>query len=72
VTKLRETIQHNDVEGGVFQLVTNDGETYELEGAADAGTHVGQKVEVDGTVDKNAMSFTMTGPRLKVRSLRRL
>lgn len=72
MAKLRGTIQHNELEGGFYQLVADDGTTYELEDAADAATHVGVKVEVDGTVDRNAMSFTMTGPRLKVRSLKRV
>lgn len=72
MAKLRGKIQQNDLEGGFFQLVAEDGTAYELEGDVDAAAHVGEQVEVDGSVDRNVMSFTMTGPRLKVKSLRRL
>ena len=72
MAKLRGTIQKSDLEGGVYQLHADDGTVYELEGNG-VGTDplkVGAKVEVDGAVDKGAMSFTMTGPRLKVKSIK--
>lgn len=76
MAKLRGTIRRNDLEGGFFQLEAEDGKLYELEYAADAAGNasalVDAQVEVDGTVDRNAMSFTMSGPRLKVRSIKRV
>lgn len=64
------TIRKSDLEGGVWQLVAEDGEIYELEGNDPLLRKEGAKVEVDGSVDKNAMSFSMTGPRIKVKSIK--
>jgi hypothetical protein len=76
MAKLRGTIKKSDLEGGVFQLHTADGDVYELEGDATVPdpllTTDGAKVEVDGAVDRNAMSFTMSGPRFKVKSIKRV
>jgi hypothetical protein len=70
MSKLRGTIRKSDLEGGVYQLVGDDGTTYEVEGGDPLLRKDGARVEIDGSVDKNAMSFTMTGPRLKVKSVR--
>jgi hypothetical protein len=70
MAKLSGTIRKSDLEGGVYQLVADDGTIYELEGADPLLSKVGARVEIDGSVDKNAMSFTMTGPRLKVKAVR--
>ena len=70
--KLRGTIRKSDLEGGVFQLHTSSGDVYELEGSDPLLTSEGASVEVDGQVDRNAMSFTMTGPRFKVKSIKRV
>lgn len=70
MAKLRGTIRKSDLEGGVFQLHADDGEIYELEGSDPLLRKEGAQVEVDGQVDKNAMSFTMTGPRFKVKSIK--
>ena len=68
--KFRGTIRKSDLEGGVFQLVAEDGEIYEIEGNDPLLKKEGCKVEIDGSVDKNAMSFSMTGPRLKVKAIK--
>ena len=66
MAKFRGTVRKNDLEGGHWQLEGDDGKTYVLEGT---GTLVdGQRVEVDGAVDHQAMGFAMTGPILKFRS----
>jgi hypothetical protein len=70
--KLKGTIRKNDLEGGFYQLIADDGTAYELEGSDPLLSRDGAKVEVDGTVDRNAMSFTMSGPRLKVTSVKSL
>lgn len=72
MAKYRGTIRKSDLEGGVWQLVAEDGEIYEIEGdnTDPLLRKEGSRVEVEGSVDKNAMSFTMTGPRLKVKSIR--
>jgi hypothetical protein len=72
MAKFRGTIKHNDLEGGFFQLAADDGTTYELEGADPLLRRDGLRVEIDGTVDRGTLSFTMTGPRLKVKSVKAL
>jgi hypothetical protein len=68
--KLRGTIRKSDLEGGVYQLVADDGTIYELDGNDPLLRKEGAKVEIDGSVDRNAMSFSMTGPRLKAKSVK--
>ncbi len=70
MAKFRGTIRFNDLEGGHYQLETEDGTFYELEGSDPLLSRAGARVEIDGQVDKDAMSFTMTGPRLKVRAVK--
>jgi hypothetical protein len=72
MAKFRGTIRRSDLEGGLYQLVADDGTTYEIEGSDPALNQDGARVEIEGSVDKAAMSFTMTGPRLKVRSVKRV
>jgi len=68
MAKFRGTVKRSDLEGGHWQLVGDDGTTYVLEGATGAFAQDGAKVEIDGAVDRNVMSFAMTGPTLKVKS----
>ena len=68
MAKFRGKIQKNDLEGGFWQLVADDGTTYVLEGALKGIDVDGARVEIDGAVDRDAMSFAMAGPTLKVKS----
>ena len=68
MAKYRGTVRRNELEGGHWQLVAEDGTTYVLEGAPGAIEKDGARVEVDGTVDEEAMGFAMTGPILKVKT----
>jgi hypothetical protein len=72
MAKFRGTIRYNDLEGGHYQLVADDGTTYQVQGSDAALKEDGAKVEVEGAVDRGAMSFAMTGPILKVTSVRRI
>ena len=72
MAKYRGTIRKNDLEGGHWQLEAKDGTTYVLEGAPAAVTQDGLEVELEGAVDRNVMSFAMTGPTLKVKSGKRV
>ncbi len=68
---LRGTVRKNDLEGGFWELHADDGGRYQLQ-SSDKGLLVeGQKVEVDGAVDKGAMGIGMTGPTLAVKSWRK-
>jgi hypothetical protein len=66
--KFRGTVRKNDLEGGHWQLVADDGKTYVLEGTLRGIDQDGAKVEIDGAVDRDAMGFAMTGPTLRVTS----
>ncbi len=60
------TIIKSPLEGGVWQLRTDDGTLYQL-GSQDAGLLVeNQQVTITGEVDKAAFGFAMTAPTLVV------
>ncbi len=66
--KFRGTVRKNDLEGGHWQLVADDGKIYVLQGALRGIDQEGAKVEIDGAVDRDAMGLAMTGPTLRVTS----
>jgi len=66
--KLKGTLTRTDVEGGHWLLKTDSGEEYQLTGSITGATD-GQRVEVEGKVDKNAMGFAMMGPQFAVSKL---
>jgi len=72
MAKFRGTIRYNDLEGGHYQLVADDGTAYQVDGGDPALKEDGARVEVEGSVDKGGMSFAMTGPILKVKSVKRI
>lgn len=69
--KLKGTISRSDLEGGLWTLQTESGETYQLTGHVD-GLSDGMKAEVEGKVDKNAMGIGMVGPQLNVHKIKAL
>ena len=66
--KLKGTITRSDLEGGHWLLKTDDGDQYQLQGAIDDAKD-GQRVEVEGKVDKNAMGIGMMGAYFTVQKL---
>jgi hypothetical protein len=70
MAKFRGTIKHNALEGGHFQLLADDGSSYEVEGTDPLLRRDGARVEIDGSIDRTALSLAMTGPRLKVKSVK--
>ena len=72
MAKFRGTIRRNELEGGHYQLEADDGTAYVIEGSDPLLQQDGARVEVDGAVDKGAMSFAMTGPVLKAKAVRRI
>ena len=66
--KLKGTLSRTDVEGGHWLLKADDGEQYQLTGDVNAAKD-GQRVEVEGKVDKQAMGFGMMGPHFNVTKL---
>lgn len=63
--KLKGTIRRSDLEGGHWLLAAEDGTQYQLTGSID-GYQDGQRVEVEGKVDRQAMGIGMTGPHFNV------
>ena len=70
MAKFRGTIRHNALEGGHFQLLADGGMVYEVEGNDPLLHCDGARVEIDGSIDRTALSLAMTGPRLKVKSVK--
>jgi hypothetical protein len=67
--KYTGTVKANPLEGGVWMLDASDGFMYQLMDADTSVLKEGLSVEVEGEVDRNMMSFAMTGPILKVKKL---
>jgi Protein of unknown function (DUF5818) len=68
MAKLKGTIKKNDLEGGFWELHAEDGEHYQLRGGGDGLCVEGQRVEVEGKVDKGGFGIGMSGPILDVKS----
>jgi len=66
--KLKGTIRRSDLEGGHWILVVDSGEQYQLSGAVGSPKD-GQSVEVEGKVDKGAVSFGMMGAQFTVNKI---
>ncbi|MCC5638384.1 hypothetical protein LC593_21605 [Nostoc sp. CHAB 5844] len=63
------TIERRDIGMGVWALVTDDGEIYEiLKGADKSLLKAGQKAKVKGQVREDIMTIAMIGPVLEVKS----
>ncbi|MCG8422874.1 MAG: DUF5818 domain-containing protein [Proteobacteria bacterium] len=66
MAKYRGTIKKNDIEGGIWELHTEDGERYQLRGGSNDLRVSGQKVQIEGKVDQGGFGIGMTGPILDV------
>ncbi len=64
------TIHHSDLEGGSWELHADDGTIYELDGGPDEIRRHDARVEIEGSVDRNALSLSMRGAILRVRRAR--
>ncbi|HWM88042.1 MAG TPA: DUF5818 domain-containing protein [Kofleriaceae bacterium] len=68
MAKFKGTVKKNDLEGGFWELEADDGERYQLRGGAPALLKEGQRVQIEGAIDEDAMGIGMTGPTLDVKS----
>jgi hypothetical protein len=63
--KLKGTIQKSDLEGGHWVLRCDSGEYFQLGGAL-ASAKDGMRVELEGSVDRQAAGIAMSGPQFNV------
>ena len=63
-------VNKNELEGGFWELVCEDGRRFALANPDGGLKRHGLRVEVDGKVDEDAMGIGMSGPLLVVRSYR--
>jgi hypothetical protein len=68
MTKISGTVRKNDLEGGMWTLVTSSGETYQLMGNV-AGLQDGMTAELSGKVEKGMMGIGMVGAQFTVASI---
>lgn len=66
------TVVFRDIEGGVWVFEGDDGRTYAISGGDRTLRQNGRRIEVEGDVDKDAITFAMVGPVLKVKRYRSL
>jgi hypothetical protein len=72
MSAFRGRIEKRDLEGGIWQLVADDGKRYTLVGST-SGLKAGSQVEVDGEVDAGGgFGLAMAGPQLRVKKVRTL
>jgi hypothetical protein len=68
----RGHVDKRDLEGGIFQLVAEDGKRYTLVGST-SGLQAGAKVEIEGEVEAGGgFGLGMAGPQLRVKKVRKL
>lgn len=65
MAKFKGTVRRNDLEGGFFELHTDDGATFRLQGAQE-DLHAGDTVVIHGKVAEGGFGFQMTGPAIDV------
>jgi len=64
---LKGRIEKSEVEGGVWLLVTDSGERYQLDGGDRELYIKGRKVSVSGNIEEDMMGIGMTGPIFTVK-----
>jgi hypothetical protein len=67
MAKFTGTVQHNDLEGGFYELHADDGAVYRLTGTFTVAA--GDRVRVHGKVESGGFGLHMTGPALAVEKI---
>jgi len=65
--KLKGRVTFEDLGAGAWVLEAEDGRRYELQGIDVGGLKQGARVEVEGELDRGAVSTAMAGPSLRVK-----
>ncbi len=69
---LQGTLQHSDLEGGVWVFEADNGERYHLEGLDSSLEQKGKRLELEGDVDAGGVSIGMMGSVFRVEKARAL
>ncbi|MDQ7824114.1 MAG: DUF5818 domain-containing protein [Candidatus Eremiobacteraeota bacterium] len=64
---IKGKIEKSELEGGIWVLVTDKGEQYQLDGGDRELYIQGRKVSVTGTEQRDMMGIGMMGPLFKVK-----
>lgn len=64
--KLKGTVRRSAIEGGLWVFEAEGGKRYQLAGAPDDVLKDGATLEIEGDIDRTAVSFGMSGPIFKV------
>ncbi|MCA9709348.1 MAG: hypothetical protein KDK70_26130 [Myxococcales bacterium] len=67
MAKFTGTIRRSDLEGGFYELHTDDGEVYRLEGAGPF--EAGARVTVHGKIEDGGFGIHMSGPSIAVKRI---
>jgi len=68
MAKFTGIVRKNDLEGGFYELATTSGDVYRLSTRGNAAA--GDKVEVEGKIERGGFGIQMSGPSLNVDSIR--
>lgn len=63
-TTFTGTLRFNDLEGGFYELVTGSGDIYRL--SRHGKGKAGDRVRVEGKVDRGGFGIHMSGPSIEV------
>ncbi len=69
MAKFLGTVRHNSLEGGFYELHTDEGDVFRL---SRCDEKPGTRVLVTGKVDKGGFSIHMSGPSLTVEKMERV
>ena len=64
--KLKGTVRRSPIEGGLWVFEADGGKRYQLAGAPADALKDGAPLEIEGDIDRAAVSFGMSGPIFKV------
>lgn len=69
--KIDGTIKKNNIEGGIWTLVADNGEVYQLNNETSSQLKDGEKITASGEIDTDMMGFGMVGPLFNLKQFSR-
>jgi hypothetical protein len=70
MAKFTGTVRFNELEGGFYELATDDGDVYRLQGTVEV--EAGARVRVTGKVESDGFGIHMSGPAIEVERIEKL